>query len=453
MPVRMRVLDFELPSTSSLRSAFPVDPNAACVAHTGSICDAADPKAGELQYLYGRAALENRVTIPDPLATGPGPPPAGGADSANFERYSLPLITGTTVAEEAAGCAPDPAAHEAGCLAPPRLAGAALTAVEAYGVSRDGETVGFGCADVGSSCLADWRGLARRHRFEDRFLLYVCDEPGAESAVLWPLCAQAAANVAASDWPEVPQLVTTWIQEALAFGGADFIDVITVGIDFIADKPDEDYAGDRVPAYDGFVSQPGKELWLYTACGSFGCDDDQGPAWDGWAGYAIDQPASQSRAVGWLTYLYSSLGELYYNTTVALPQAWEDQYRFGGNGDGTLFYPGLPKGPPEDADPGDEIEVGDAPAIGGEHEIPIESIRLKRIRDGARGLRVLEPGRRARGCRGGLLGGVRALPGVQRSWGRARLGHALRDFHPGRGRPGPVRARGADRSVGPRLHG
>ena len=40
------------------------------------------------------------------------------------------------------------------------------------------------------------------------------------------------------------------------------------------------------------------------------------------------------------------------------------QFIHGGNGDGTLFYPGTPA------------------RIGGTHDIPIESVRLKRIRDG-----------------------------------------------------------------------
>jgi hypothetical protein len=43
---------------------------------------------------------------------------------------------------------------------------------------------------------------------------------------------------------------------------------------------------------------------------------------------------------------------------------WTDIRLFGGNGDGTLFYPGLPA------------------RIGGHTEIPIESIRLKLIREG-----------------------------------------------------------------------
>jgi Domain of unknown function (DUF4091) len=68
--------------------------------------------------------------------------------------------------------------------------------------------------------------------------------------------------------------------------------------------------------------------------------------------------------MGWLTFLYRTSGELYYETGGKLQTAWTDQFDFGGNGDGTLFYPGTPD------------------RIGGTQPIPIEAIRLKLIRDG-----------------------------------------------------------------------
>jgi hypothetical protein len=43
---------------------------------------------------------------------------------------------------------------------------------------------------------------------------------------------------------------------------------------------------------------------------------------------------------------------------------WLGAWRFHGNGDGTLFYPGLPT------------------RIGGTREVPVESLRLKHLRDG-----------------------------------------------------------------------
>jgi hypothetical protein len=68
----------------------------------------------------------------------------------------------------------------------------------------------------------------------------------------------------------------------------------------------------------------------------------------------------------WLSYTYNMQGELYYETTMAytLGDPWTNQSAFGGTGDGTLFYPGTPA------------------KIGGQTEIPIESLRMKGIRDG-----------------------------------------------------------------------
>jgi hypothetical protein len=43
---------------------------------------------------------------------------------------------------------------------------------------------------------------------------------------------------------------------------------------------------------------------------------------------------------------------------------WTDPWQFGGNGDGTLYYPGMPG------------------RVGGTHDIPIESLRLIQIHRG-----------------------------------------------------------------------
>jgi hypothetical protein len=104
---------------------------------------------------------------------------------------------------------------------------------------------------------------------------------------------------------------------------------------------------------------------MYTSCETEGCSgDDSDHYFDGWPGYPIDEPASEARAMGWQSFIYRTSGELYYATDYALTTAWTDQYRFGGNGDGTLFYPGTPD------------------RVGGTDPIPIESMRMKLIRDG-----------------------------------------------------------------------
>ena len=68
----------------------------------------------------------------------------------------------------------------------------------------------------------------------------------------------------------------------------------------------------------------------------------------------------------WMSFTYDMTGELYYETTMAFfsGDPWVNQTAFGGTGDGTLFYPGTPA------------------KIGGTTEIPVESLRLKEIRDG-----------------------------------------------------------------------
>jgi MYXO-CTERM domain-containing protein len=68
----------------------------------------------------------------------------------------------------------------------------------------------------------------------------------------------------------------------------------------------------------------------------------------------------------WQAWRQKAAGELYYDTTYAYTKgdAWTSQYYFGGNGDGTLFYPGTPA------------------KIGGTSHIPLASLRVKLIREG-----------------------------------------------------------------------
>jgi hypothetical protein len=108
---------------------------------------------------------------------------------------------------------------------------------------------------------------------------------------------------------------------------------------------------------------PHQRLWFYTSCISWACGDPD-PSYRGHAGHALDQPASESRATGWIAFIYGATGELLWRVDNKTHRAWRDQYSSGANGDGTLFYIGRPG------------------RIGGRHAIPIESLRLKLIRDG-----------------------------------------------------------------------
>ena len=135
-----------------------------------------------------------------------------------------------------------------------------------------------------------------------------------------------------------------------------------------------------------------KVLWMYQACPSVGCggvgcgnatgDKDPGSGVhsaciEGWpAFFAIDHPAVSQRIMQWADFTNDVSGELYWGVLGqygrvkrALPQPdpallWRDQWTNGANGDGNLFYPGT-----------SEI-------IGGKTHVPVESLRLKFLRDG-----------------------------------------------------------------------
>ncbi len=81
----------------------------------------------------------------------------------------------------------------------------------------------------------------------------------------------------------------------------------------------------------------------------------------------IDEAAITNRVMQWMDFEYQVSAELYYDTTYAmssLPDAWKSQYEFGNNGDGSIWYPGKPS------------------VIGGTHDIPVESFRMKMLREG-----------------------------------------------------------------------
>lgn len=331
VPIRLRVREFKLPSTSTLRSAFGLY-GEICPAHYGDDCFPGEEQGWALKSLYVRAALENRVTI-DYSAFQPPVP----YERAWFRQYILPLLQGRSPQ------------NDEGEWLPVRLDGARLTSIQVDG----------------GPYLDDWRHEALRGGFASRAFLYACDEPN-RSAQLWQECKERARD-ARERWHGLDVLITATLRDARDFGAAGLIDLLVPIVNAMHDKPgsgaDE---GNQRPDYDGFLERPANELWLYNACPSHSCTGDPGtdPYWAGWPSYVIDQPAFEHRAMGFASYRYRTSGELYFATDHDLQTAWIDQFSFGGNGDGTLFYPGTPE------------------MIGGQHDIPVESIRLKRMRDG-----------------------------------------------------------------------
>jgi hypothetical protein len=141
---------------------------------------------------------------------------------------------------------------------------------------------------------------------------------------------------------------------------------------------DKDYAVGPQPDPRAFYNSlvPPDEVWWYDSCVTHGCGRPLalGPPYlDNWPNIMADTSAIMNRVWGWMSVVpYDVQGFLYGNSiayneflNMTAPQidVFESIYYFGGNGDGTLFYPGRPS------------------QIGGVTHIPIESQRMKHLRD------------------------------------------------------------------------
>jgi PKD repeat protein len=176
--------------------------------------------------------------------------------------------------------------------------------------------------------------------------------------------------------PGLRSLVTHQLEPSLV--GA--VDIWTPVINYVDNKSEVDGAwelfGNHRPDYDSRLAA-GDQLWWYQSCMSHGCGPldgtpvpvvDTPPYFNGWPSYMIDTEGMTNRIMEWLTWTYGVSGELYFHTTAAYEfgyrTPWTARYLFGGNGDGNLFLPGRPD------------------VIGGTTHIPIETVRLKLIREG-----------------------------------------------------------------------
>ena len=310
--VQLTVWDFAIPSTSTLRTAYGLAWNGPCVGHGDGSCSGGASDLA-LRARYVQAALDNHVSIHQPFATAVLNS-SGAGDWSAFDQYAGPFLDGT---------------------ANTRLAGAKLTSASISGFS--------------SPTVLGWSQHFKSKQWSATTLFsYICDEPPATCA--WSDIPVRIAQVRAAD-PAVTTLVTTTPWQAQQ-NGISGIDLFVPVINFVEPKS----GGSQ-------RSRFGTNVWWYQSCMSFGCG---GGTETGWPTMAVDADATRNRAMEWMSFTYDMSGELYYETTMAyfLGDPWTSQAAFGGNGDGTLFYPGT------------------SAKIGGKTEIPVESLRLKEIRDG-----------------------------------------------------------------------
>jgi len=328
IPVSLEVWDFELPSTSSLKTEFGLSYGAVAAGHAVPAGDA----DAALRARYAQMGLDHRITMSGVADDG------YHRDYAHFDRFYRPLVDGG---------------------APTRLGGARFTTVRYVG---DRTSVSEHKA---------WADRAHAQGWFDRLFDYTCDEPPLTCS--WSEITSRTRAVHEAD-PKFRTLVTTSVWDAQDHGVLDGIDILVPPVNWMDDRPGSAVAGDQRPRYDGFLaSGPEKELWLYQSCMSHGCGGTVNMGnpseWDkqntGWPSYMIDASAVRNRAMEWISFLNDATGELYWETVAAYRKSpWSSQWDFSGNGDGNLFYPGTPS------------------RIGGKTHIPVASIRVKMIREG-----------------------------------------------------------------------
>lgn len=338
IPIQLTVWNFMLPSTATLKSSFGLSGVSALKKHRGSYTSDAD--LFSISRIYAKAALLHRISI---HGGSMAPPPyqySGGKMKVDWRRYDsevAPFLDGTVLSSG------EP------------LAGAAATSVDLR-MPTDLE------ADEPKILYYnEWSKHFKEKGWLDRLFLYLWDEPPVAD---FPKVL-ARGQVAMKADPAVRTLVTTMVTPKLK----DVVKIWTPLVNCIKNKPGPETFCDDVPPLKDYDSeiQKGKSLWFYQSCGSHGCSIVGGPYFTGWPSYMIDISGAANRVMQWMAWKYRMEGELYYAMNEAYgydTDPWTSVYLSGGNGDGTLFYPGRPD------------------RIGGRTHIPIESIRLKLIREG-----------------------------------------------------------------------
>jgi hypothetical protein len=328
IPVKLYVHAFTLPSTSSLPSAYGIGWDDACIAHYGGYSQCGgDAGVQALNNKYTRFALDHRISLSEAVYNGPAQKTDGSYDWATWDAMYGPMLDGGMGG---------------------RLIGAKLTSVRYMW-------------DLDSAHYAEWAKHFRAKGWFDRTFDYSCDEPPA--GCTWSAINARTSMVHAGD-PGFQTLVTTTLAEATQNGVLPGIDLLVPGIVWLDPMPP---ATNLTATYTPWLAtSPQKKMWIYQSCDSDGCNSIGDASQSGWPTHMIDAPAAQNRAMEWQAWRQKAAGELYYDTTYAFTKgdAWTGQYYFGGNGDGTLFYPGTPA------------------KIGGTSHIPIASLRVKLIREG-----------------------------------------------------------------------
>ena len=335
LPLELGVAPVDIPATSTLKNTWGL--GVYVLAH-GFGVRRESPEGSALLRAAGRALLEHRLsgygmTI-DPLPSRPGPGGTRVVDFSGFDKEMADVLGGTALPN-----------------------GARFTNTNVHDDPRLtwDERVAYFRAWQAHFAEKGWRQL---------LWYYAKDEPSPKDDALVRKQADLTRAV-----EHLPLLVTTY--RPGLFDAADILAPVMV---CMFPRPGRRLCPIPPEPVSAFRARlrPGQQLWWYQSCMFHGCD---GPPRDralaaamtGWASYMIDHSGPRNRAMGVLAFLDRIEGELYFDTLSAWEkdgQPWRDVWRFGGNGDGTFFYPGT------------RDRLGDeAPQL-------VSSLRLKTVRDG-----------------------------------------------------------------------
>jgi hypothetical protein len=336
LPLAATVQRFALPATSSLPNSFGISLYSIAKGHG---LDAGTPEARALMHAYVRELLAHRVSAHG-MAMDPPPVRFEGEravlDFRAWDEELGPYLSGTALPS-----------------------GARFTTVDVRD-SRQAVTD----AQKTAYYRAFREHLSRKGWDAALPFFYAKDEPKPAD---FPLVQAQARRVRAAGG--IPVLVTSALVDGL--GGA--ADILAPPLTCFFDRGGPPIC--RRPlsasALRGRLPRQARVFW-YQSCTVHGCnggpqaDAELERAYSGWASYMVDHPAPLNRAMGPLAWRTRVDGELYFDTVYAynVQDPWQGVFAFGGNGDGTFFYPGTPG------------------RLGGGGHQPVASLRLKHLRDG-----------------------------------------------------------------------
>ena len=335
LPLELAVAPVDIPATSTLQNTWGL--GVYVLAHGFGI-RRESPEGVALLKAAGRALLEHRLSGYqmgiDPLPSRPGPNGTRVVDFSGYDAEMSEVLGGTALPS-----------------------GARFTTTEV----RDDWRLSW---EERAAYLRAWKAHFAERGWPQLLWYYAKDEPSPADDAL--VRREAALTGAVG---HLPLLVTTF-----RTGLWDAADIVAPVMVCMFPRPGRRLCPVPTEAAARMRTRlrPGQQLWWYQSCMFHGCD---GPPKDrtlaasmtGWASYMIDHSGPRNRAMGVLAFLERIEGELYFDTLVAWEkdgQPWRDVWRFGGNGDGTFFYPGT------------RAQVGD------EAPLLVPSLRLKTVRDG-----------------------------------------------------------------------